>query len=426
MAQTPPLPGSVGPVASLGPAVLSPQVVPVRPLEALGEASPADATTGRAGRSGPRGERTVTVAVRLTPAEHARWVAAAAAGGRSQLGRWVRESITARLDGRRAPAPVSAGALEELAQLRAELSKVGSNEPGRSGVERADEGRAGAGRPADGPAGDRSDPNRAGSGPGSAERGRPVIAKITRGTRVGDIAAYLHGPGKANEHRYRDGSEIIWGGQVIGGNLGREGDHTGVRWAQDLRAAQAMRPEIKYAIWQTSLRTAPGDRRLSDAEWADAGQTFAEQMGFDQHPWVMVRHGEDHVHIVTSRVSETGVVWHARQDYRQAQTAARQLEHDYGLTEAPRQRAMVRARTPAAVERQEYRDRQVELTAKRAEELAHFTTVMERATAGLPPADQAPKAQAKRDRDSEAGLDAARHTPDIDRRRDRRDRGHER
>ena len=69
----------------------------------------------------------MTVAVRLTPAEHARWLAAATAGGRGQLGRWVRETITARLDGRPASAPVSADAGEQLAQLRAELSKVGSN-----------------------------------------------------------------------------------------------------------------------------------------------------------------------------------------------------------------------------------------------------------------------------------------------------------
>jgi hypothetical protein len=77
--------------------------------------------------AGPRGERTVTVAVRLTPAEHARWVAAATEGGRGQMGRWVRETVTARLEGRPAAAPVSAEAGEQLAALRSELSKVGSN-----------------------------------------------------------------------------------------------------------------------------------------------------------------------------------------------------------------------------------------------------------------------------------------------------------
>ncbi len=235
-----------------------------------------------------------------------------------------------------------------------------------------------------------------------------MIAKITRGSRVGDIAAYLHGPGKANEHQYRDGSTRVRGGQVIGGNLGRDGDQNGSRWAQDLRAAQAMRPEIKNAIWQTSLRTAPGDRRLSDQEWADAGQTFAEKMGFDQHPWVMVRHGEDHVHIVTSRVSETGEVWHARQDFRQAQSAAKQLEQDYGLTEAPRQRAASRVRTPAVVERQGYRDKQTELAGKRAAELARGQEIMGRVNAAFPNPSGRARPLSTQDRDLQAQLEAAR------------------
>lgn len=92
----------------------APTPVPVEPAAA-------------APRSGPRGERTVTVAVRLTPAEHARWTAAATEGGRGQMGRWVRETVTARLDGRPVPAPVASDVVEQLAALRAELSKVGSN-----------------------------------------------------------------------------------------------------------------------------------------------------------------------------------------------------------------------------------------------------------------------------------------------------------
>jgi hypothetical protein len=43
------------------------------------------------------------------------------------MGRWVRETVTSRLDGRRDSAPVSAEMGEQLAGLRAELSRVGSN-----------------------------------------------------------------------------------------------------------------------------------------------------------------------------------------------------------------------------------------------------------------------------------------------------------
>lgn len=72
--------------------------------------------------AGPRGDRTKTVAVRLTPDEHAAWVAAAAAEGRGQMGRWVRETVTARLENRPVAAPVS-----QAREMRAELARTGSN-----------------------------------------------------------------------------------------------------------------------------------------------------------------------------------------------------------------------------------------------------------------------------------------------------------
>lgn len=150
-----------------------------------------------------------------------------------------------------------------------------------------------------------------------------MIAKITKGSRPGDIAAYLHDRGKANEHRYRldDGREHE-GGRVIGGNLGREGDTQGKSWAMDMRSAIDTRERrTKDPVWHVSLRNAPGDRHLSDAEWAEAGQLFAERMGYADHPWVMVRHGDDHVHIVASRVDERGKLWSHSKDFYKAQSA---------------------------------------------------------------------------------------------------------
>jgi hypothetical protein len=182
-----------------------------------------------------------------------------------------------------------------------------------------------------------------------------MIAKITRGERAGDIAAYLHGPGKANEHEYTLGHVRRSGGIVIGGNLGREGHTDGASWAADLREAAGTRPDISKPIWQVSLRTAPGDRRLSDQQWQDAATIMAERMGYEEHPWVMVRHGEDHVHIVVSRVSDTAQVWHARQDFRAAQSAATALEKHFDLIQAPRQKAPGRPRSSqkAIVENQQ-------------------------------------------------------------------------
>jgi hypothetical protein len=91
----------------------APPVVPPKPEPAQGPAVRA---------AGPRGERTRTVAVRLSPEEHATWLAVAKQSGRGQMGRWVRETVAARLQGRREPVRV-----EGAGELRADLSRVGSN-----------------------------------------------------------------------------------------------------------------------------------------------------------------------------------------------------------------------------------------------------------------------------------------------------------
>lgn len=69
-----------------------------------------------------------------------------------------------------------------------------------------------------------------------------MIAKITNGTRVGEIAAYLHGPGRANEHRFEVAGRTYIGGRVIDGNLGYEGHTEPDQWVQLMRQALSKRP----------------------------------------------------------------------------------------------------------------------------------------------------------------------------------------
>ncbi|MGA7205271.1 MAG: relaxase/mobilization nuclease domain-containing protein [Specibacter sp.] len=191
-----------------------------------------------------------------------------------------------------------------------------------------------------------------------------MIAKITRGNNPGDIGAYLHGPGKANEHVYEFGGSKHSGGIVIASNIGVEGHTDPSKWAGELRKALNTRPEIKNPVWHVSLRNTAHDRTLSDATWADMGQSFAEDMGFDGHPWVMVRHGHDHVHLVVSRVSDVGEVWHARNDRRAAQSACTKLEREHGLTEAPRRR--IQPKLAVTVEREEFKGKARSLGSHRA------------------------------------------------------------
>lgn len=157
-----------------------------------------------------------------------------------------------------------------------------------------------------------------------------MIAKITKGARVGDIAAYVHGPGRHNEHTY-DGQP---GGCVIGGNLGREGARSHKGWAADMHQ-YAREARGKWPIWQVSLRNPDGDRVMSDIEWAEAGQLLAEDMGYEDRPWVMVRHADDHVHVVMCRQGDTGPMWDDSKDRSRVMEATSELEKRYDLTCVP-------------------------------------------------------------------------------------------
>lgn len=181
-----------------------------------------------------------------------------------------------------------------------------------------------------------------------------VIAKITRGERVGDIAAYLHGPGKSNEHQYVKDGQRHSGGMVIASNIGAEGATDPAQWAADVRHTQQQRPDITKPIWQASLRVAPGDRVMDDQEWADIASRFMDDMGVGEHPWVAVRHGKDHIHVVVSRVNDTGEVWHGRNDRRQAQSACTRIEKQHDLEHAPRRRTQ--QKKTITQQRQEHRE----------------------------------------------------------------------
>jgi len=168
-----------------------------------------------------------------------------------------------------------------------------------------------------------------------------VIASITRGKDAGALGVYLHGPGRHNEHAYNPRVA----GMVIAGSIPVTDPTKPEQWVANMRRAYRGRDDVGRPVWQCSLRTAPEDRRLSDAEWADAAQAFAERLGFAEHPWVAVRHADDHIHVALSRVAHDGRVWLGRHDYRTTQDARRALENELGLTQAPLRRGVSSERT---------------------------------------------------------------------------------
>lgn len=87
------------------------------------------------------------------------------------------------------------------------------------------------------------------------------------------------------------------------------------------------------SVWHCSLRLAPGDRALADAEWAEAAQHVVAKNGLDSCRWVTVRHADDHVHVAAVMVGRDGRREHARHDYRRSAEACRHIEQRFGLAQ---------------------------------------------------------------------------------------------
>jgi hypothetical protein len=145
-----------------------------------------------------------------------------------------------------------------------------------------------------------------------------VIGKITapRGERVEPLIRYLFGPGRREEHT--DPHVVVgWRHPAeLEPPLRDDGRRDFRRLLGLLNQPHAAMGSWGLArpVWHCSMRTAPGDKMLSDDEWAQIAWDVMDRTGLcrygqedDAVRWVAVRHGDDHLHVVAML---------ARQDWR--------------------------------------------------------------------------------------------------------------
>ena len=135
-----------------------------------------------------------------------------------------------------------------------------------------------------------------------------MIGKVgPRGSRVSGLIYYLFGPGRNEEHTdphvvagWRHPAELE---PPLRGDYHRDFHHlTGL--FQQPQEALGDRGFTK-PVWHCSVRAAPGDRMLSDDEWAQLACDVMHRTGLapygqedDAVRWIAVRHAPDHIHVV--------------------------------------------------------------------------------------------------------------------------------
>ena len=186
-----------------------------------------------------------------------------------------------------------------------------------------------------------------------------MIGKVIRGANAGRLLRYLYGPGKANEHvdphlvaGFGDPGELDPERRLDGSwDLSRL---TGLL-VQPLAALAG--PGYDKPVWHCAVRAAPGDRMLSDVEWARIAAGIMDRTALAPEKddlgvrWVAVRHAADHIHLVATLARQDGTRPRIWNDFFRVREACQDAERCLGLrTTAPADRTAAKRPTRAEAE----------------------------------------------------------------------------
>ncbi|WP_024755961.1 relaxase/mobilization nuclease domain-containing protein [Streptomyces exfoliatus] len=169
-----------------------------------------------------------------------------------------------------------------------------------------------------------------------------MIAKIVKpGHKTRGVLNYLFGPGRANEHT---DPHLVASWDGFAPDPGRDPDATLAQLADvlDLRVKQAGHKAPKSHVWHCSIRAAPEDRHLTDDEWSTIARRVLDATGIapagdpDACRWVAVRHADDHIHIVATKVRGDLRPPRNWNDFVRADKELVAIEKAYGLRQVPR------------------------------------------------------------------------------------------
>ncbi|GAA2974994.1 MULTISPECIES: relaxase/mobilization nuclease domain-containing protein [Streptomyces] len=168
-----------------------------------------------------------------------------------------------------------------------------------------------------------------------------MVPDVSTGSDSRGLIAYLFGPGRRDEHT---NPHIVAAWDMAGApDPGRDPAATYSQLAKrldhhvDLRTRELGGKKPPQHVWHCPVRTAPGDRYLTDTEWAEVARRIVHATGIapdgDERAcrWIAVRHADDHIHIMATTIRADGRRPRTHQGGRRAQAECRRIETEFGL-----------------------------------------------------------------------------------------------
>ncbi|MEU5218936.1 mobilization protein [Streptomyces sp. NPDC020807] len=187
-----------------------------------------------------------------------------------------------------------------------------------------------------------------------------MVPDVSTGSDTRGLIVYLFGPGRRDEHT---DPHIVAAWDMAGApDPGRDPAATYSQLAKrldhhvDLRTRELGGKKPPQHVWHCPVRTAPGDRYRTDAEWAEVARRIVHATGIapegDEKAcrWIAVRHADDHIHIMATTVRADGRRPRTHRDGQRAQAECRKIEAEFGLRRL-KSGDLTAPRTPTGAER---------------------------------------------------------------------------
>jgi hypothetical protein len=187
-----------------------------------------------------------------------------------------------------------------------------------------------------------------------------MVPDVSTGSSTLGLINYLFGKGRRDEHT---DPHIVAAWDMAGApDPGRDPEATYTQLARrldhhvDLRTRELGGKQPPQHVWHCPVRTAPGDRYLTDAEWAEVARRVVAATGIAPEGddkacrWIAVRHADDHIHILATTVRADGRRPRTNRDGWRAQRECRKIEAEFGLRRL-KSGDLTAPRTPTGAER---------------------------------------------------------------------------
>ncbi|MEU0166764.1 mobilization protein [Streptomyces iakyrus] len=187
-----------------------------------------------------------------------------------------------------------------------------------------------------------------------------MVPDVSTGSSTLGLINYLFGKGRRDEHT---DPHIVAAWDMAGApDPGRDPEATYTQLARrldhhvDLRTRELGGEKPQQHVWHCPVRTAPGDRYLTDSEWAEVARRVVAATGIapegDEKAcrWIAVRHADDHIHILATTVRADGRRPRTNRDGWRAQRECRKIEAEFGLRRL-KSGDLTAPRTPTGAER---------------------------------------------------------------------------